>query len=210
MKKIIAVTAVALIFTGCGFIKNYPTSVYERAVGGNDTALYNFENGTMMGLAVNGNAEISNAVETGKPYAGNYSVKIDTVFNTPNGSEITIGQAAANNLKGKTLSAAVWTPYNMFPSETAYGITFYLKCGSASTWFQSSWINMNAAPNFADGVWTLSSAATSSFTRPAADGGASITDADLMDVKEWGVKIGQGGESPNFSGTIYIDSINIQ
>ncbi|MCE5300695.1 MAG: hypothetical protein LLG37_07475 [Spirochaetia bacterium] len=228
MKRLLlAVVAAGIILAaaGCGNVTVYDPILLEKPTGNTvDNAMYGFElEGTTVwdyGLSIYGDdtGYQDHSISADRAYAAAHSVKVSVLFDTPNGDSVLLckkNASADTDIRGKTISAAVWSPYGMFDDKTAYGITFYaiyIYVDELSVkhynWCQSAWNNMSAAPAVADGLWTFVSASTSTFTDTTT--GLPMTDTAMLNVCEWGVKVGQGGESKNYTGFIYIDSLDIR
>ncbi|HDQ25370.1 MAG TPA: hypothetical protein ENN43_01320 [bacterium] len=220
IKAILAAAAV-LIATGCGSLKNYPASALEMAEGGPDYAIYGFEDGTrhdfQLSTAGDGNSAFTGFVNTQeRAYKGSRSLRVQCDFNgVDTGMGGLIKKAYSSpfqDLTGKKITAYIWMPKGSFTEENPYGGSFYFKTGEAYQWYQSEWQNLNVPDGPGAGLWTKIEAYSSEFALPPPPYGTGdpITADALQDVREFGVKVGQGDGAKNFQGFIYIDSIDIK
>ncbi len=158
-----------------------------------DTALYTFENGSLMGwTTVNGDIKsVSNS--SPKAYAGNHSLALSC--------QLTSGGSGSGNIQcstplftsvvGKLLVARVWIPSD-FP---AGGGGIFITSGSSYVW-QNSWTN------FTKGVWN-----TLLFDPNNPSYSATNGTPDHANIKAVGFQI--GGYSSAWTGTIYLDSVDV-
>lgn len=224
-RSIIVILFVTAIIAACGQIKVLDPDLLEQAVGGTDDSTYPFET-TLAGFGNNvfGDNICFKSVELSseRAYKGDKCVKVGAVFT-----------GAANNrggffrmqnttiaLTGKTLTARVWVPAGMFDSSNPYGATLIIQLAPAPyAWYQSAWQNLQLPSAGVSGVWNTISVYTGNMTDENGDtttaghikgwtpdqNGVTL-DAQLV----WGLKIGMGNSSTAYTGTMYIDSINIQ
>ncbi len=215
MKKFLVCISLAVLISSCGPIKTIPTATLELSAGGNDNARYSFEDNTSQGFVLNQdgyNDSFSGMTVTDfRSYKGTKSLMLFGTFTgaAPYASGIIKLTGTAEALTGKTLTAAVWVPKASFVSTpaNAYGANFYLKTNTYK-WYQSPWVNLTLAGDVANGVWCVITAKVDDMVY--ANDGSAITSADSSNVAEWGLKIGQGTGSANFTGYFYVDSIDVR
>jgi hypothetical protein len=217
-RKLVFISVLAALFTllSCGKIKDYGTAAVEGAEGGTDTATYPFESasdypGPWQIHAVSTNPKfISAEISSDKAYMGSSSLKIQVNYDAGNsGGVLTIGGTNLQ-MKHKTITARVWVPAGMGTSTNKYGGTIFIQLGAPGYhWYETAWMNLTPPAGNVAGKWNTITANvdtdviynTKTLDQNAEDGNTAVL---------WGVKIGQGGSSPNYTGYIYIDSINIQ
>jgi hypothetical protein len=95
----------------------------------------------------------------------------------------------------------------MFPADYAYGATFYFMLPNYH-WYQSTWQNLTTPSGSIPGQWNTVSVYVNDMTYNNKTL-AQNSESGMMPIK-WGLKIGQGGLSPDYTGFIYIDSIDVQ
>jgi hypothetical protein len=226
MKRIIVLLLVVFSAIGaisCGKLKQFPVGPLELAAGGPDNSTYPFESQADVNMfSLNGGIFTSMSFSTDRAYEGNGCVKIACNFNAPNSAQgrLVMNNVVLSTLAGKTITAAVWVPTGMFTTSSPYGGLFYFQLGSSGNndWYQSTWVNLNTASGSVAGMWNIITAQFD--TMLLANGNSQPghidndnlvqNNVDTTQSVTWGVVVGQGSASPNFSGYIYIDSINIQ
>lgn len=234
----VLLAAMALLFgVSCGEVKNIPTYILENADGSlTDDADYNFEDYLAL-IPFTPASDVGNQafrdpqdfpettitplqISLDRAYRGNASLKV-FMRTTPTEWEAALGFTADQmrsgvlirqgnvNLYNKKITAYVWIPREAFASTPSapWGLTLYLKAGSEYKWHQSVWQNIELAPAAALGKWNKIEVNVSDMTLD--DEVTVITQAYAEDVKEWGIKVGKGDNSSNFTGYIYVDSISI-
>jgi len=215
MKKLILLSFITALMVSCGPIKVIPTATLEMSAGGTDDSRYGFEDNTTQGIIINqdtyNDSFGSIAVTDFRAYKGTKSLMVYGNFTgaAPYASGIVKLTGTAESLTGKILTAAVWVPKAAFESTPTltYGANFYLKTNTYK-WYQSTWTNLTLAGDVANGVWCLITANVDEMVY--ANDNSLITAADSSNVAEWGLKVGQGTGSSNFSGYFYIDSIDVK
>jgi hypothetical protein len=206
-----------LVILGCGKTFTYPTSVLEKSTGNvADNSTYNFETiGSIAGFsytAVSDNDRFTfMSWSTDRAYMGTGSVKLDCAYNAGNSGGIL---SRSNNtglvLSGKTITAYIWIPNSMFPSTLSYGVQIFVQTAGNYHWYQSVWQNLYAPTGSVPGIWNkISVKVNDDLIYNNQSFSSQITDSP-DNCYMWGIKVGQGGTSPNYSGAIYIDSIDIQ
>jgi hypothetical protein len=226
MKKLIALSLIlAALLMGCNKLKTLPDGVLEKAAGGPDNSTYTFDS-TMDGFVINASGDnvcFKTAVITAeKFYMGLGCVKINAIFTgaaNNRGGIIQMNNSTVD-MAGKTLSAYVWCPSGLFDSSNPYGATFFIQLGAAGNydWYQSTWQNLNLPTSGVKGVWNKISFYVDDMTLANGNGSPGhITGNTVLQNGAnvnvqfvWGLKIGMGDSSPAYSGTMYIDSINLE
>jgi hypothetical protein len=230
MKKtyLLVIAAVLVIFISCGKIKDTSTSPtipvdpLEGAIGGVDTSTFPFETSSdLTGFTVNGGGFGNIAISSQKAYMGTSSVQVNVNFTSPN-EQGRLNKSAVDltTLLGKSLSGNVWVPNGMFAATTPYGGFFYIQFDASNNndWYQSTWQNLTAPSGAIKGLWNSVTFNVNDMTLQNGNGAAghingktmSQNSAPLTALVTLGFVVGQGGTSGNYSGNIYIDSINIQ
>lgn len=230
--------ALALVFAAsCGDLKNIPTYILEGADGSlTDNAEYNFED-YLAPILFTPASDYGNQafrdpqdlpettitplqISLDRAYRGNASLKV-FMRTTPTEWEAATGFVADQmrsgvlimqdevNLYNKKITAYVWIPREAFSSTPSapWGLTLYLKAGADFKWHQNVWQNIELAPAAAAGKWNKIEVNVADMTQD--DEVTLITQAYAEDVREWGIKVGKGDNSSNFTGYIYVDSISI-
>jgi hypothetical protein len=240
MKRILTAAAVILLVAaGCGYIKEYPTSALELSVGGTDctdntvlspySGCFSFEDGTDRGFIsdkFDSGYDISfdsAANSTDRAYKGTHSLKIACTYTGTVGSATASGimkqGSAASplnaNFEGKKLTAYIWVPREMYLStpDNPYGAQFFYKTMSADgwRWYQSEWVNVPSAPEGVAGVWMKMSADTNLMKTTAVAGHATGEyPPATFQIQAWGIKVGKGDFTCDYTGYIYMDSITAE
>lgn len=136
-----------------------------------------------------------------KPYLGSGSLKVSVDFNVLNSGGILSRQGTNLPMAGKTMTARVWVPADMFTPPETYGAVFFVQMANYN-WYQSLWVNLFP------GQWNTITAAVNDMTYSATALKDSADDGNTAIL--WGLRVGQGSASPNYSGYIYIDSITVE
>jgi len=222
MKKIVFLLCVLMIFSNCGYIKEYPTATLELSKGGEDNSTFNFEQSDygfiINAIPADNAAFISKELSSDRAYKGKKSLKIKCNYTGTvpyKAGLLTMQYGTAQNFKNKKIKAYVWIPGNAFDEKTPYGSNFYVKSGAPNwAWYQSpgNWTNLKQGTVVVDGVWTEITVNCNDMIKPPPPygDGSKITDQELANIVEFGIKVGQGDYSKNFDGYIYIDSISIE
>ena len=96
---------------------------------------------------------------------------------------------------------------------------FYIQfdAGNNNDWYQSTWQNLNVPSGAVKGLWNEVDAVVDSLTLQNGNGSAGHVNGNTLSQNgittgtiTLGFVVGQGGVSANYSGHIFIDSINIQ
>jgi hypothetical protein len=226
MKKILMLLLIiipALIVISCGKLKQFPVGPLELAAGGPDNSTYPFESQADVNMfGLNGGWFTSLVFSAERAYEGSGCVKIACNFNLPNAAQgrLVMSNVIMSTLAGKTITAAIWVPQGMFPSSDPYGGLFYFQFGSSNNndWYQSTWVNLNTSSGGVKGMWNIISASFDSMQLANGSGSPGHiqndtiiqNNVDTSQTVTWGVVLAQGATSPNYSGYVYFDSINIQ
>lgn len=221
-KMIIALIVIAGFMVSCNNIA-WPTQDPEMSLKGNpDTSLYSFEltNEAFSTTAISDNLSfISKEMSSEKAYLGNSSLKIGVDF-TGNANErggIISKSGTAIEMAGKTLTAYVWVPNGMFTTSDPYGATFFIQTADYD-WYQSTWQNLKLPSGNIAGIWNKVSFYVNDMTlagtgtAPGHVGGNTVVQngANVNTQYVWGFKLGMGDVSAPYTGTMYIDSIDLQ
>jgi len=226
-----AAAAATLVFSGCGLIKYYPTSVLESSSGNPvDNATFPFEAGDGKGLydgftiTTTGGALVTPTVSTEEAYAGKSSLKLACDYPGPS-TAITLLGSNSLNLANKTLTVYVWVPNNMFNSSTPYGVSVYLQLSNANgDWYQgpgsAGWQNLSTPGGNVPGLWNQISVVINDMILVNGTGASGSINGNTMtqngvvlsstNISQWGIKIAAGSVSGPYNGAIYVDSISIQ
>lgn len=237
-KAMLLFVAAAISFmVSCGDLKKIPTSILEHAAGSpTDDADYNFENYLapipFTVASDQGNQAFRDPqdypetsippleISLDRAYRGSASLKI-YMSTTPTPWEDALGFTTADmrsgiirregvvNLYNKKITAYIWIPRKSFAStpNAPWGISLYVKAGPDFKWHQSVWQNAELSPAAAAGKWNKLEVVVSTMTQD--DEITTLTRAYAEDVREWGIKVGKGDNSSDFTGYIYVDSISI-
>jgi len=212
MKKTLTLLIICVIIaTGCGPIVHYLAASLEGSIGGTDTATFPFES-TVDGFIVdtgNDRSFSSLSISTDRSYMGTSSLKLPCSYTgaSPFNSGIIkkdYGAGPYIDLGGCTITAYVFIPRAMYESEPdyAYGLVIFIQDINWD-WFQSDWQNTELAAEGIAGKWNKIEVYTGDLLLNE------VTPYAGTDVRNWGVKVGQGDESPDYTGTVYIDSITV-
>jgi lysophospholipase L1-like esterase len=157
-----------------------------------DTALYSFENGSLMGWGTV--AGDITAVSNTSPmaYAGTHSLAFSCQLSSMGSGNVQCTTPLFTSVVGKLIVARLWIPSD-FPTG---GGAIFITSGSAGVW-QDEWFN------FTKGAWNTLMFDPTLLTLYTATG---VT--NQADVKAIGVQIG-GYSNSTWKGTIYLDSINL-
>ena len=152
---------------------------------------YNFDSGSAQGMAGSTAAVTSVSATGANPYQGAGSLQVGLALTSANNQGL-IGANGAGFPKdytGKLLSYWLYIPAGMSNASNPTGATLYVKTGSGFVWAESAWVNLPSSAG-----WVQLSLDMAGVANP-------------NDVKEIGVKVALGGASPNWSGTVYVDSL---
>ncbi len=214
MKKTIAVIllATAIILCSCGKVKEYPTSTLMLSAGGTDNSTYPFEDaGGLAGFSIidvpTNRRFLSMSFSTEQAYKGSGSVKIACNFNAGNSGGVISRSGTNMPMAGKTITAYVWVPYGMFPLSLVYGTSIFVQIANFN-WYDSGWKNLTPASAIVPGMWNKISAKVDDMIFNGKNFAGNGDNANTAII--WGIKVGQGGSSPNYTGDIYIDSITVE
>jgi len=226
MKKIFifaAILTASLMVISCGKVRTYPTGALGYNAGGTDTATYPFETAADVAeFSLSGSGFTDKAFTTEEAYSGNGCVKLTCLFNAPNvQGRLALSNVTFSTLTGKTITAHIWVPAGMFLSNNPDGAFLYLQLGSLNNndWYQSTWQNLSLPGGSVGGIWNTISASVDSMTLQNGNGstghvnGYTFLQNNVTTTAQtvtWGVVVGQGGTSQNYTGSIYIDSVNIE
>jgi hypothetical protein len=197
--------------TACGKIKTYTEPQLEISQGGPDNSTYPFETPSDSTIFTKDGAQITDEnVSTDRSYMGNSSLKLTCIYAAGNSQGALRITGSGLQMAGKVLTAHVWVPAHMFADpNNAYGSFFYVKLANYR-WYQNQWQNLNMPQGNALGVWNTVSAIVDQMLY---NGSGNTLKADAQDANttvEWGLIVAQGGSSSNYSGYIYVDSLNVQ
>ena len=207
MKKTLAhimiILALAAMFGCKNGATNSPTAT---ATASKDTASYPFEADTdLTGWSVSNVSDntsfISMQISNENPYSGNASLKVSVDFNAPNSGGILSRQGTNLPMAAKTITARIWVPADMFTPANSYGTIIFVQLANYR-WYESLWLNLSP------GKWNTITVAVSDMIYNGTALKYSADDGNTAIL--WGVRVAQGGTSPNYSGYIYIDSINVE
>lgn len=151
---------------------------------------YNFDSGSTQGMA-GSTAAVTSVSATGTmPYQGAGSLQVGLALtSTNNQGLISTTTGFPKDYSGKILSYWLYVPAGMSNASNPSGATLFVKTGAAFTWAESTWVNLPSTAG-----WVQLSLDMAGVANP-------------NDVKELGVKIALGGASPNWTGTVYVDSL---
>ena len=149
---------------------------------GTDNAVYNFENGTVMGWTYLYNGALTDQNTASFFYLGSHSLQVGVNY-TSNDIEVGIPYSTAMDLTGKTVIAHVFVPTN-FPSGSQADI--FMKVSSAYTWQSGPQVTL------VPGAWNTILYNTSGI-------------ANINQVMQMGIQI---MPSAAWSGNIYVDSVD--
>jgi hypothetical protein len=158
-------------------------------------ASWNFDDATVQGWALNTQYDkgfTALAPSTVQAQDGTHSLAITCAFaqaSTTTAGGL-LGTSTALNLSGRIVTAWLWVPAGMSNATNSSGAYVYVKTGAGYTWQSGPWTTLPAS-----GGWT-----PVSFNLSATAG--------VSDVRELGLKVGLGTGAPDWSGTIYLDSID--
>lgn len=225
MKRILLLSllVVGSIACSCGDIKKYPAGPLEYAAGGADNATYPFESVSDTAIfSLNGTGFTGMAYSTAASYAGSGSIKLNCKFNQPNAAQgrLVLTNVTASTLAGKTVTAHIWVPNGMGTADYSYGGFFYFQFGNSNNndWYQSAWQNLNVPTGAISGRWNTISTTIDTMTLVNGNGTAGHVNGNTVSQNgvntsqavTWGTIVAQGGLAPDFYGTMYIDSINVE
>ena len=106
-------------------------------------------------------------------------------------SVVGLANGFPRDLTGRTVTAKIYVPAGMSPLSTPNGAFIYVKTGAGYTWNQGAWTNLVTYS-----AWVNLSFSMASVSNPA-------------DVRELGIKVGLAGAAPDWSGTLYLDHIDL-
>jgi hypothetical protein len=223
MKRMTAVILmIACLLLACGKIKTMNVPVLEGAGEGPDTSTYAFES-LLDGFGKDGVSDNvafnSISITTEKSYLGTGCIKINAAFTGVNPKRGgTIGMTGTTlDFTGKTLTAYVWVPNSMTDTSNKYGATFYIQLAD-NDWYQSTWQNLEMPDGNIAGKWNKVVFNVNDMTLANGSGaaghinGATVLSngANVNSQQKWGLKLGMGDSSATYTGTMYVDSLNIE
>lgn len=138
------------------------------------------------------------AASTTQPYAGTHSLQLNADFHqvsaATQGGVVQIYGAAngfPRDLTGRTISAKLYVPAGMSQASTPNGAFLYVKTGAGYTWNAATWYNLQTYS-----AWVNLTFSMAGVSNPA-------------DVRELGLKVGLAGAAPDWSGILYLDSVDL-
>lgn len=218
---VVVVILTVLAVLSCGKVKEFSMGPLEMADGSAvDDSTHPFESSSdYAGFSiynVPSNLKFTSAaISTEHVYKGAASLKVGVDYNASNSGGVLSMTGTAIPMAGKTITAHVWIPNSMFPTDYPYGASFFIQLPNYN-WYQSTWQNLAGPSGNIPGQWNTITTTVDTMT--LANGlipgniGQTLSqnseDGDTAII--WGLKVGQGGSSPDYSGYIYIDSITIE
>ena len=212
-KFIIPGLLVLFLAVSCGDVMQYAPGPVEYTDGAAvDDSDYPFETpADYTGFTIYGvsdNLRFTSAVVSGeKAYKGSASLKVGVNYNAAESGGVLSTEGIDIHLAGQKLTARVWIPNGMFPADYSYGASFFFQLPNHN-WYQSTWQNLSAPKGAVAGQWNTITANVDEMVFDSKT--LAENSADGNTVVKWGLKVGQGGKSPNYTGFIYIDSISIE
>ena len=149
---------------------------------------YTFESGLDGFSVINGSGGNLRS-DPAQSHDGTHALAVDITL-TSASNQVLLQRTAGfpASLSGNTMHFWVWVPAGMSDASNPSGVLLFIQTGGGWAWNQSSWANLPSAGGWTEVTWDLSAI-------PA-----------MSSADNFGIKIALGGSSPNWSGTVYVDS----
>jgi lysophospholipase L1-like esterase len=187
------------IFSAVNCKKINPVSGPSPTATIQDNTLYGFEDGTTMGFSGVTRDMTAMSNSTAKAFVGSHSLAVQcNLTSTGNniGGDVSTTSPKFTSVVNKLITAEIWVPSN-FPGG---GGAIFMQTGSGWTW-QNGWTN------FTKGAWNKLLLDPNNILY-AGDGVTPVA-TNQNDVKKIGVQIGGYTGGTGWTGTLYIDALDL-